>query len=183
VKKQANTLAVLCLVLAEHDTETELTKAAPAAMKAAQQLARAKDYTTAKSAQSALHDALAGNAPDEPRPTWGKVASQGMVMKEAADISTKLRNSLRRFDQRRLEQYSRAAATLAAVAQSTVYDTHEVRNPAQLPDWYEFSKEFCVSTSELVAKIQARDKAGSSAALDRVTKSCEACHKVFAPME
>jgi cytochrome c556 len=152
-------------------------------MKAAQQLAKAKDYAAAKLAQTAIDDALAGKGPSQPAPAWGKVAAQGQVMKEASDINTRLRNSLRRFDLRRLDQNARAAATLAAVAQATMYDTHEVSNPAQLPNWYEFCTEFRSATGELLAKIRARDKAGSNAALDRVTKSCEACHKVFYPME
>jgi hypothetical protein len=181
--KGANTLAVLCLVLAQHDTQTELTKAAPALLKAAQQLAKAKDFAAAKLAQAAIDDALAGKGPSEPAPAWGKVASQGKVMKEASDINTKLRNSLRRFDLKRLDQNARAAATLAAIATATMYDTHEVSNPDQLPKWYDYCTEFRNATGELVAKINAKDKAGSSAALDRVTKSCDGCHFTFNPME
>jgi cytochrome c556 len=183
IKKGANTLAVLCLVLSQHDTPTELTKAAPAVLKAAQQLATAKDYAAAKSALAAIDDALAGKGPSEPAPAWGKVAGQGQVMKEASDINTKLRNSLRRFDPKRLDQNARAAATLTAIATATMYDTHEVSNPDQLPKWYDYCTEFRNATGELLAKIKAKDKAGSGAALDRVIKSCDGCHYTFNPME
>ena len=77
-------------------------------------------------------------------------------MKEASDINTKLRNSLRRFDPRRLDQYARAAATLAAVATATMYDTHEVASLDQIPEWYDYCTEFRNATGEFVAKIQAQ---------------------------
>ncbi len=183
IKKGANTLTVLCLVLAQHDTPTELTKSAPAAMKAAQQLAKSKDYAAAKSALAAVNDALAGKGSSEPTPAWAKVAGQGALMTEAADVSTKLRNSLKRFDPRRMDQNARAAATLAAIATATMYDTHEVGSPDQLPKWYDYCTEFRNATAELVAKIQAKDKEGSTVALDKVIQSCEGCHFTFHPKE
>lgn len=182
IRKAASMTAVLALVLAHHDTATDLSPAAPAILKAAQNLAKAKDYAAAKASANELKAAIARMGVSEPAPPWAKIVGQGTVMKEASDINTRLRNSLRRFDPRRLEQNAQAASTLAALAQATIYDTHEVHDAAELPKWYQFCEEMRSAAGDLSQKIKARDKAGATAAADRLTKSCEACHDVFSPM-
>ncbi|HEY5316010.1 MAG TPA: cytochrome c [Pirellulales bacterium] len=104
-------------------------------------------------------------------------------MSEAEVLNARLRNSLRRFDARRLADNARAAAALAAIGQASVYDTHEVKDPQQLPDWYRLAGEMRDAAGQLNATIRAKDKPGATAALKRLDNSCKACHKIFAPME
>lgn len=182
IKRVANTAAVLAWSLGKHDTKTDMGAKAPAIAASARRLAKASDYAAAKAELAGLHTALETAAGLNETPS-GKVASLGQIMSEAELLNTRLRNSLRRFDKRRLADNARAAATLAAIAQASELDTHEVKDPKQLPDWHRLAGEMQAAAAELNSAIHAADKPGATAALGRLDTSCKACHKVFAPME
>lgn len=183
VKRIANTIAVLAYNLGEHETATEMTPAAADIGRAARRLAKAKDYASAREDFAKLQNASQHEAKLPAEAASTRIASLGQIMNEAELLNTRLRTSLRRFDARRLADNARAAAALAAIAQASVYDTHEVKDPRQLPQWYQFAGEMRAAAGELNAKIRAKDKAGATAALGRLDKSCKTCHAVFAPME
>ena len=77
VKKGSNTLAVLCLVLAQHDTHDRFDRFDAGLDEGRPAIGKAKDYAAAKTAMTAVDEALAGKGPSDPVPVWGKVASQG----------------------------------------------------------------------------------------------------------
>jgi hypothetical protein len=181
VKKIANTEAMLAMVLAKHDSTSDLTPSAPAVVVAAQQLAKADGFEAAKQAQTQLAQALAGQAQPVALPSWSKLASQLEVMEASEDIFTRLRTSLKRMDPARRKQNMERAAVLVALGEASLYDTHEVKDPAQLPQWYTMCAELRTSAAELSAKIKAGDRMGVTDALKRVDKSCDDCHKVFTP--
>lgn len=183
VKRIANTIAVLAYNLGKHDTAVEMTPAAADIGRAARGLAKAKDYASARERLDTLHRASKNEAKLPAEPATTRIASLGQIMNEAELLNTRLRTSLRRFDARRLSDNARAAAALAAIAQASVYDTHEVKDPQQLPQWYQFAGEMRDAAGELNAKIRAKDKTGATAALGRLDKSCKSCHAVFEPME
>lgn len=184
IKRIANAVAALAFCLDQHDAPTKSIARADDVGGIARRLAKTADHAAAKQELAALHAALeqpsTGPRAEMPPP---KIASLGQIMSEAEVLNARLRNSLRRFDARRLADNARAAAALAAIGQASVYDTHEVKDPKQLPDWYRLAGEMRDAAGQLNATIRAKDKPGATAALTRLDNSCKACHKIFAPME
>lgn len=178
LRKEAHTVVMLAQVLALHDDAHELKASAPALLRAALPLARAKDYEAARKALPAVSAALSGSAPAGEGVKWEKIASLGQVMEQISTLNTKLRTNMRRFEQKAAEN-ARYAAVLAAVGQAIVFDTHEVKQPEKMDQWYAMSIEMRDAASELAGKLRATDKAGATAALGRMQKSCDACHEVF----
>lgn len=180
IKRVANVMAAVAFSLARHDTTSDLTARADGIAAAARHLKQAKEYPSAKAALAALHAAFDKALP---APGGDKIASLGLLMEEAEIVNARLRNSMRRFDPRRLEDNARAAAAMAAIAQASVFDTHEVKDPKQLPDWYRLAGEMRDAAGQLNAAYHGKDKAAATAAITRLENSCKACHKIFAPME
>lgn len=179
VKKEANTLAMLALHLGMHDTDNPLKKSAPAVVKAAQELAKAADYQATKAAYADLEKALAGEGSGGEL-KWEKVADLGQVMKQVSVTNAALKRGLQPA---RIKSQAKTttgqAAALAAIANMLLFDTHEVKNEADLPAWYEYSVEFRDSAGALNAAIKTGQTAKVSAALKRMSNSCETCHKKF----
>ncbi|HEV3006505.1 MAG TPA: hypothetical protein VGX78_18695 [Pirellulales bacterium] len=179
LKRDAHTLAVLALVLGLHDSEHSLKAAAPALVAAAQGLAAANDYDTAKKAVEAVRKAAAGEgAPTTGELKWEKVAGLGQLMKQVTATNVRLKRNLKRFDDKQAEN-ARDAAVLAVIAQMAVLDTHEVKRAEDLDQWYQFCGQMRDAAGELNAKIKSADKEGAGAAMLSLGQSCDACHAVF----
>jgi hypothetical protein len=177
--RNAHTLAVLGVALGLHDQENRLQESAPALVAAAQELAKAKDYAAAKAAFEKVKAATSGKVKQGPELAWNKkVASLGQIMKEVAATDTRLRRNMRRFD-RLAEENARSAALLAVIAQATLYDTHEVKNPDDLGKWYQMSADMREVAASIGTAIRANDKAAAEAGIKRLTQSCDDCHAVF----
>jgi hypothetical protein len=175
----ANSLAMISLVLAKHDSKHALKGTAAALIAPAQKVAKAKDLATAQAGVASLKELMDNEPLFGGEPEWSKVASLGRVMEQVGNVNTKLRNSLKRLDARRMDDNAQAATFMAAVGQAIVFDTHEVKNPADLPKWYAMSDEMRDAAGELSKAIRAGDKDAASAASTRVMKNCDACHEVF----
>ena len=93
-------------------------------------------------------------------------------------VNNRLRRNMRRFDERAADN-ARDAALLAAIGQAILYDTHEVKNPADAAKWYEICAQMRDSAGEVNAKIHAKDKVGAEAAFVKLGKSCDDCHSTF----
>jgi cytochrome c556 len=179
VTKDANLMAVLALHLAMHDSDHPLKKSAGAAVKAAQALSTTTDFKSASDAYGELAMALAGEAsPVEVK--WGKVSNMGQIMKQVSVINASLKRGLQAA---RLKSQAKKttgeSATLAAIANSLLFDTHEVKNEADTPDWYAYSVEFRESAGALNAAIKTGQTAKVAPALKRMSTSCDTCHKKF----
>ncbi|MEX2138293.1 MAG: hypothetical protein WD894_03475 [Pirellulales bacterium] len=179
ITKDANVMALLTLHLALHDSDHPLAKSAGAAVQAAQALSTATDFKSASDAYRELKKALAGEA-SPVAAKWGKVSSMGQVMKQVSVINASLKRGLQPA---RLKSQAKKtageAATLAAIANSLLFDTHEVKNEADTPDWYQYSIEFRESAGALNAAIKTGQTAKVSPALKRMSTSCDTCHKKF----
>jgi cytochrome c556 len=104
----------------------------------------------------------------------------GQLMKQVSVINASLKRGLQPA---RLKSQAKKttgeSATLAAIANSLLFDTHEVKSEADTPDWYEYSAEFRESASALNAAIKTGKIAQVSPALKRMSTSCDTCHKKF----
>jgi hypothetical protein len=179
VTRDAHTVAALALVLAKHDQDHRLKASAPDLLAASRQLAKAKDYEAAKTAFVAVESAAQGKSTGAAAaPQWEKVAGLGQLMKQVTFVNNRLKRNMRRFDERK-DDNARDAAVLAAIAQAANYDTHEVKDPADIDKWYQLCGEMRDAAGDVNAQIHAGDKAKAEAALANLGKSCETCHETF----
>ena len=179
IKRNAHTLAVLAVALGLHDTPNELKPAAPALVKAAQDLGKAMDYASAMAALAAVKSAADGKAKEGPELNWStKVASLGQLMKQVTTTDARLRRNLRRFDRLAAEN-AQSSALLAVIAQAAIADTHEVKDPADLPKWYQWCEDMREAAAGVNRAVKAKDPAAADAAAKRLMQSCDECHAVF----
>ena len=148
------------------------------AAQAAADLAKAGDYAAAKTAYDALSAAMAKTGDAAAAPKWEKAARLGKLMHETAEVNSRIRRNVRRFARTKSES-AEDAAVLLAFAQATIHDTHEVKNPADLPKWYAMAEDMRNSAAALSKASHGGDEAGFKAALDKLGKNCDACHEVF----
>jgi hypothetical protein len=146
---------------------------------AAQRLAKAKDFAEAKAAYGQVKAAAAGQASEGAKPSWNvKVASLGQLMKQVNVTNTQMRRGLRRLD-RLGDESARHAAVLAVIAQASMIDTHEVKNPADLGKWYQWCADMRTAAAAVNAAAKAKDQKATEAAVARLQRSCDDCHAVF----
>lgn len=177
IMRDAHTLSAVGVVLAMHDEDHKLKPCALPLSYAARKLAEAKDFASAKKAFDEVAKALDGGASGQ-APKWEKVGSLAQLMKQVTFVNNRLRRNMRRFDERS-EENARDAAILAVIAQVAAYDAHEVKDPAQVEQWYQMCGQMRDTAGELNARIHAKDKAAAEAALGKMGKSCDACHATF----
>lgn len=183
IKKDGNTLAVLGLLLGLHDQDNRVKPQAGDLIQAAQALAKAADFDAASNAFGNVKKAASGEgAASNPVPSqWKKVASLGQLMKQVTAINAALKRGV--TTPKRLEQLKDESAghavTLAAIAQASMYDTHEVKNPADMDKWYEYCAQMRDAAGQVNAAVRAGDHAKTTAAMLSLANSCETCHKVF----
>ena len=179
ILKDASVMAVLAQHLAMHDSDHPLKESAAAVAKAAQALSTATDFKSASESYRELENALAGKAaPVEAK--WGKVAAMGQLMKQVSVINASLKRGLQPSRLKsQAKKTTSETATLAAIANSLLFDTHEVKNEADTPDWYAYSVEFRESAGALNSAIKTGKLAQVSPALKRMSTSCDTCHKKF----
>jgi len=178
ITKDANTVAVLVQHLGMHDADNPLKKSAAAAVNAAQELRAATDFKSASAAYSKLEKALAGADGGELK--WGKVAAMGQLMKQVSVINASLKRGLQPTRLKsQAKKTSGESATLAAIGNSLLFDTHEVKSDGDLPDWYAYAGEFRDSAGALNAAIKTGQIAKVTPALKRMSTSCDTCHSKF----
>jgi hypothetical protein len=183
IKKDGNTIAILGMVLGLHDQDNRIKPRAGDLVQAGQALAKATNFDAASAAFEDIKKAASGEGTaSNPAPTqWGKVASLGQIMKQVTAINAALKRGVttpKRLEQLKAES-SGHAAMMAAIAQASMYDTHEVKNPADLDKWYEYCAEMRDAAGQVNAAVRAGDHPKTTAAMSRLAHSCEACHKVF----
>lgn len=179
IAKDANTLVVVALALGMHDTDSDLKNAAPAMIKAAQELAAAKDHAAAKAAMDALK-AAAKSKGDASKLKWEKVASLPELMQAVPLINTKLKKATKgsRFS-KKLADSAGQSAVLAAIAQGTIANSGETKKPEKAEEWAKFCVQMRDAAAAVNAGVHAKDQKATEAAIEKMTKACDDCHAVF----
>ena len=77
------------------------------------------------------------------------------------------------------QQSAGNSAALAAIAQTALADTHEVKKPADLDKWYQYCAEMRDAAGAVNAAVHAGDQQKATEEMVGLTKSCENCHAVF----
>jgi hypothetical protein len=180
VDKDANTLAVLALVLAMHDQQSPLKIAAPGLLSSAQALAdSATDYAKAKAALADMKQALSAKTPSAPL-QWQPVGDIRQLMLQVPVITNNLKLGVtsRRFE-RNTDQNAGFAATIAAIAQTTMLDTSYCADESDAEKWAAISAALRDTAAEVNRAVRGADQASATAALDRMNESCDQCHHQF----
>ena len=186
VRKDANTLIVLLQALGTHDEENAFQGSAGKLIPLAKAVAEAHaDYDGAKAANDKLAAGLQEKGQKNSELAWEKVARQSQLMKQVSTLNASIRRSVRRESSfgRYAEKTAGYAATMAVIAQSALFDTHEVKNPADLDKWYKFTAEWRDAAGSLGSAASKKDFKMAQQAVDRMLKSCDDCHAVFRPDE
>ncbi len=194
IGKDANTLIVIALALGLHDQDNSYKANAGAVMKAAGELAAAvpvlakgelastKDLAAARKAVAALRDAAEGKGKPGGELKWEKVASLPELMKQVPLINTKLKRNIKpeKF-KKKAKDTAGYTAVIAAVAQGSVADLSETKNPAQVKQWHKFMTAMRDDAGEANAAIHKRNEPAAAKAMKKLAQSCEDCHAVFHP--
>jgi glutathione S-transferase len=178
VSRDANTLVLIALALGLHDKDNQYKAAAPAMVKAAQQVAVAKDFTAAKAAVAALEKAAKSSDAGELK--WEKVASLPKLMKQVPLINTKMKRSLKRFAAKAKETAG-DTAVLAVIAQGSMANADETKKPTEAAAWYKHCADMRDAAAAMNAAIHAGDQKVADKQMKTLTKSCDDCHAIFKP--
>jgi hypothetical protein len=176
IAKDSNTLVVLALALGLHDEDNEYKASAGALLKAAQQLAASGDFASARTAVDAVKAAAAGEANAEVELKWEKVASLPELMKQVPLVNTKLKRYIKR---NRPDDCAAFAAEIAVIAHGTMANAADTEKPNEVEKWKQFSIQMRDAAAAVSAAVRSGDAEASTAAMEKLQQSCDACHAVF----
>ena len=182
VKKNALVLAIVSMNLNLHDTASQAQTTAAAMVPLAIELAGSvKEYEKAKAVHERLVKATVPSE-NESQKFWGMIRGQGAIMKKTNELNAAIKRNLTpaRFE-KQTETLKQQTATMAAIGQATLLDTHEVKNPADLQAYEKYAVEFRTAAAELNKAIHAADQAEALKAFARMDRSCHTCHQKFDP--
>lgn len=181
LRRAANTLVVCAATVALHDGDSAQKPHAAATVAAAQQLARAYgDHAAATEALAAARAAWTDGG-EATEVAWERMASLGAMMNEVNVVNARVRRAVsnERNLTRRGERALGDVATLAMIANASIYDTHEVKDDEQLPFWYELMAAFRDQATELRGAVEAKDFEAAQEALSGMQNACDECHSEF----
>jgi cytochrome c556 len=185
VARDANVLIVLFTALGLHDEDSPVKASAPRLTELAEELAAsAADQAKAKTAYEALAKAVKEGATGGKPLAWEKRFDLGLLMKQVSPTHARLRASTireARFATAKKDDLAGRVALLAAVGQAVHADTHEVKDPAKVGDWYKYASEMRDAAGAVGEAIAKNDFAAVQASMQRLHANCEACHKQFRP--
>jgi len=180
IAKDSDTLVVIALSLGLHDKDNRYKKAAPAVIKAAGQLAAAKDYATAKAAVSSIRRVATEKSADAAALKWEKVASLKQLMLAVPVINTQLkRNAKLRRPRRDGPKAAGRSAVIAAIGQASLYHSGDTEKPELAEQWYKYCVQMRDAAAELNGAAHRADKAAAAKAVEKLAQSCDDCHTVF----
>jgi hypothetical protein len=178
VARDAGVIACLAQALAEHKDGESTGINAAGLRDSALVLSKTKKLADATAALKNVNEALAGKgAKGEKDHPWNKLVNMHRMMEELELQGGKLRRVLKR--PRRLENYSENAAVLVVLGLAMEADTHEVKDPAKLPMWLGWSKEYHTAMSSLNVAIKAGDGDKAKSIFAAAEEGCDTCHEVF----
>ena len=176
IARDADTLAVLALALGLHDEDNKYKVAAPALLKAAQDLSKTKDHAAATAAAVVLVAAAEGKDPVEAELKWEKVVPLAEIKEQMSGINS----SLKRYAKRgKFEDCAGYSALIAVVGQAILSNDEALTKPEDLDQWTKYCLDLRNTAAAVNAAMHAEDKEAAAAAMEKMEKSCETCHDVF----
>jgi hypothetical protein len=179
IRESFGLLACLGQALAEHPQKDQSKLNGPALRDAALKFKKNSTYAEAQAALSEAQAVLAGTVAGEHAPLhpWNKLINMHPMMEEMNNRNSQTLKVLKKLKGDPDEVLPAVAWGVLAIAMKA--DTHEVKNPADLPKWDAFSDEFRAASIKLAAAIKAKDKDEARKWFDKANETCDACHEVF----
>jgi hypothetical protein len=193
IGKLSNTLVIIALSLGLHDEPNKYRDQAAAIIKTAQSLAALAqqadkkekkddaDYEAAKKATAAVRQAARKQAAGVEL-KWEKAASLPELMKQVPLINMHLKRYLKpeKF-KKKAQDLAGHTAVIAVIAQGSIADTSEAKNPDQVKQWYNLMIEMRDDAGALNAAVHKTDRPAADKAMKKLAQSCEDCHAIFRP--
>lgn len=180
IPQAAGVLACMAQAIVEHKDRDAAKVAAADLRDAALVLTKIadKDHAQATQALAAAKAAFEGKSDGKAvaEYEWKKLINLHRMMEEINGRNGKIRLAIRRPKDPEAE--SLHATTLAVLAVAMKADTHEVKDPAQIPKWEGFAEDYRKKMIELAAAMKKKDKAAGDI-FKAAQKSCAECHAVF----
>ena len=180
VAKDATTLAAIGLVLANHDTDNPHKKSASMIIKAAASLSEgADDFDASKEQLAQLQAALESKDGGE-KVEWGPVANLQYMMQQVPIVNNSLRRGVsgRRF-KREADKLAGYSATLAAMAQASMYDTDYCADESDEAKWKKICGDMRDASAAVSKAVREGDQKKAEVQLAKLVETCDACHHAF----
>ena len=181
IAKDSNTLIVVALALGISGKDNDYKASAAGVVKAAGELAAAKDYDAAKAGVAAVKAAIDAKAGGADKLRWEKAASLRELMEAVPTLNTKLKGTMKRkkrFEKKSKEAAGRAAV-IAVIAQGSMANSADTDKPAEAEKWFKYCAEMRDAAAEVSAACIKKDHAAATAAMEKLGETCHACHEVF----
>ncbi len=177
VNQAAGVVACMAQAIVEHPDKAQAKFHAADLRDAAVMLRAAKTFEDATKLFSAVKEAQAGKSAGSAKPEaeWNKLTSQGRMMEEINGRSATIRRGLRRLQ--KPDETARDCMTLAILALAMEADTHEVKDPAQLPLWKELSVKYRSEMIAMAKAVRAKDTAKATEHFTAANEACNKCHE------
>lgn len=177
VPQAAGVIACMAQAIVEHPDQAKAKFHAADVREAAIALKNAKTFDEAVKAFGQLKEAQAGKSAGTAKPEaeWNKLTGLGRMMEEINTRSSSIRRALRRLQEP--EKIARDCSTLAVLALAMEVDTHEVKDPSQLPLWKELSAKYRTEMISMAKAVRAKDSAKASEHLAAANMACNQCHE------
>ena len=182
IAQKSNTLILIALALGLHDTENAYQAAAPAMLKAAQELAATSDYASAQAGVAAVKESLSASGGNPDGLKWEKVASMEELMEAVPLIHSRLKRYLRgsRFESM-ADDSAGYSAVLAVIAQGSMANSGDTDKPNEVEKWHTLCLEMRDVCAAVNTAIRAQDQEATDAAMEKLNQNCDDCHAVFHP--
>lgn len=180
VEKDASTLAVLALVLANHDSDGESKNNAGEMLTVAQKLvASVASYAEAKAVFDKLLSTQSAIGSGEPL-EWKPVADLSVLMQQVPIVNNSLRRGVRsRRFKRSIDRTAGLAATLAALAEISALDTTYCADDEDARVWRKICAEMRDAAASVNRAVRNTDQQAAQKGLDLLVETCDKCHLRF----
>lgn len=177
VNQAAGVVACMAQAIVEHPDKAKAKFHAADLRDAAVMLRAAKTFEDASKLFAAVKDAHAGKSAGTAKPEaeWNKLTGLGRMMEEVNGRSATIRRGLRRLQ--KPDEIARDCTTLAILALAMEVDTHEVKDPAQLPLWKELSVKYRSEMIAMAKAVRAKDTAKATEHFTAANEACNKCHE------
>ena len=172
-------LAVVGQAIAEHPDHDTTDIQGPALRDAAKRFTLESTLDEAKAALKQLKLAQTGKAGGTAKTEhdWAKLIKMYPMMYEIEERAGKINRVVRRPRGRPEEPVH--ASVIAVLTLAMHADTHEVKDPAQVPQWEQLSKEYLGQMTGVAKAIREKDKQTAGELMEQATVTCDNCHETF----
>ena len=181
VERDASTLAVILVVLANHDEPVAMKASLSALLQAVQKLAASSgSFSEASAELENVKELLAVEGVSNLVEWLASGTDLAVLMKQVPIVNNSLRRGVtgRRF-KRSAERSAGLAATLAALAHVSAFDTAYCASEEDEKLWYQICDDMRDSAGRVNQAVRNLDQKAAKKALGQVVESCDRCHEQF----